>query len=294
MAAASSSIEEVAAGAVTEYKQEAAAPVVSPYGLRRREAAAAVAAAAMVAAAAGRRAPSADKRAGSAEKDAGQTPAAAAKPQRQRPTAHNDSRKEPGTSEAVLQLCACTFCDYRLCSLSSTLKSKIIAILLVLFLLHLHNMSVSTWIAFFGHLQIRSLQMWRLPAYIFRSVNLCLACFAQAWRTSCWSASTAAGMRRRRGRAPARRRAWGSAAACSGARTRTGTRPSAAHTTPRSARITSGTSTTRRWVIRPCFCPAIRILGTALHSARKQSWAWILKHESGYSWSRRTLSSGTH
>ncbi len=69
---------------------------MSPYGLRRREAAAAAAAAAMIAAASGRRAPSAEKRAGSPEKDAGQTPAAAAKPHRQRPTAHNDSRKEPG------------------------------------------------------------------------------------------------------------------------------------------------------------------------------------------------------
>lgn len=88
-------------GNTTEVKAEAdpAAPVVSPYGLRRREAAAAAAAAAMIAAAAGRRVPSAgaDKRGGSAEKEAaGQPPAAPAKPQRQRPTARNDSRKEPG------------------------------------------------------------------------------------------------------------------------------------------------------------------------------------------------------
>lgn len=102
--------EGAAPGAeATECKAEAdlAAPLVSPYGLRRREAAAAAAAAAMIAAAAGRRAPSADtKHAGSAEKEAaGQPPAAPAKPQRQRPTARNDSRKEPGEIAFQTPLC---------------------------------------------------------------------------------------------------------------------------------------------------------------------------------------------
>ena len=105
-------------GGAIECKAEAdlAAPTVSPYGLRRREAAAAAAAAAMIAAAAGRRAPSADtKRASSAEKEAaGQLPAAPAKPQRQRPTARNESRKEPGDS---LFLAICSRSSHHACSM---------------------------------------------------------------------------------------------------------------------------------------------------------------------------------